>query len=549
LIEKSSYLRYLPPVLWENEPPAPGFSLGAALRIFEKILTGIADDVTIQHGDHTHEPITGSVARLHQLFDPWQTPQSFLPWLASWVALEFPTLQGRPLWDEYQRRKVTSEIAQIYRLRGLKAGLNQYLDLYAVGQTRPRVALDDGSRLLVTSPTPGQIAPVTALVSQGPVVSGSTVLVEGLVRPWCVAAGPAGSLFVGDTGVPVSVPLPLKSRVWRISAAGHYDLAGTPPKPQPLAPDTLPLTQVVALTVRPAQAGQPETLYILDRPGKLYALPAPYTGTPAALVTSLAVGNTTLWPVAMSLDTNGDLLILDRGDGPGTPNPPKIITVRPNPLGVTRKPLQKVIEPLSLLVQRDGKLIVGDGREQEPAQPAQRAGNLVRMDRSDPANWTETALLPTPNPLVAPTAVTRSDDTHLYVLDAGLKPFAPPITDPFVLTVAEPASVYRVDLGSNPPTVTRVTQLGHLVFPTGMAADGGRLLICDPGQPEVAGLTPVWSRLLPFRFGVVVHFADARLPPDPDARTTVQRQVIGNIRSIVEQQKPAHTLWNLITAI
>jgi phage tail-like protein len=556
MAEKSSYLRYLPPVLWANEPSAPAFSLGTTLRIFEKILTGIEDDVTIQHGNHTHEPITAVVARLSRLFDPWQTPSSFLPWLASWVALAFPTLQGQPLWDEYQQRKVTSEITQIYRLRGLKAGLNQYLDLYAVGQTRPRVTLDDGSRLLVTSPQPGQMAPVTALVSQGPVVSGSAVLAEGLVQPWCVAAAPDGSLFVGDTGVPTSVPLSLRSRVWRISAAGHYDLAGTPPRPQPLAPNTTPpLTQVVALAVRPPQAGQPETLYILDRPGRLYALPTPYTGTQAALVTSLAVANTTLWPVAMAVDTNGDLLVLDRGDGPGTPNPPKIITVRPNPLAVARKSLQQVIEPLSLLVQPDGKLIVGDGREQEPAQPAQLAGNLVRVDRSNAANWTETVLLPASNPLVAPTAVIRRDDTHFYVLDAGLKPFEPPIADPFILTVAEPAGVYRIDLGTNPPTLTRVTQAGYLVYPTGMAANGGRLLICDPGQPEVRNLASVWwkqpvvSRLLPFRFGVVVHFADSRLPSDPDARTNVLRQVVGNIQSIVEQQKPVHTLWNLITAI
>jgi phage tail-like protein len=544
----SSYLRYLPPVLWRDEPAPPEFSLGAMLRIFEKILTGIDDDIAVEHDDHTHEPITAMIGRLHRLFDPWQTPQSFLPWLASWVALEFPTLQGQPLWDSYQQRKVTSEIVRIYRLRGLRSGLNEYLDLYAVGQTRPRVALDDGGRLLVATPRQGALASLAALVSQGPVVSGTTVLAEGLVRPWCVAPAPDGGLFVGDTGVPVSVPLPLRSRVWRISATGHYDLAGSPPRPQPLAPDTLPLSQVVALAVRPARGGHPETLYILDRPGKLYALPAPYLATPATLVTSLAVGNTTLWPTAMGVDTNGDLLILDRGDGPGTPNPPKVITVDPDPLTVTRTSLTEVIEPLSLLVRPNGSLIVGDGRQQEPTGPVQFPANLILVDRSA-ATWVETMLLPPANPLVAPTAVVQADQTRVYVLDAGLKPFAPPITDPFVLSVAEPARVYAVDLSTSPAMLTAVTEPGHLVFPTGMAASNGRLAICDPGQPEVAGLTPVWSRLLPYRFSVVVHFAEDRLPADPDARTTVQRQVVGNIRTIVDQQKPAHTLWNLVTAI
>jgi phage tail-like protein len=551
MTELSSYLRYLPPVLWQDEPAPPGFSLGTALRIFEKILTGIDDGVTVGHGDHVHPAITDLVARQYQLFDPWRTPQAFLPWLASWVGLEFPTLQGQPLWDEYQRRKATAEIARIDRLRGLRTGLNQYLDLFAVGQTRPRVTLDDGRRLLVTTPVPNQLAPLAALVTQGPVLSGGLaagpVLSEGLIRPWCVTPAPDGGLFVGDIGVPGSVALPLTSRVWRISATGGYDLTGTPPRPQPLARDTLPLAQVIALAVRPAQSGLPETLYILDRSGKLYALPAPYVGVSASLVTALAMGNTTIWPAAMAVDTNGDLLVLDRGDGPGTSNPPKVITVKPSPLAVTRKNLTTVLEPLSMIVQPDGKLIIGDGGDQEPDGPAQLSGNLVQVTRSG-TNWAEAALLPTANPLVAPTGLARSG-SRLYVLDAGLKPFYPPNIDPFVLSVAEPAVVYTVDTTSAPATIAAATESGNLAFPTGLAAAGGRLVICDPGQPEVAGLIPVFSRLLPCRFDVVIHFVDTRLPADPDQRANVQRQVVGNIRAVVERQKPAHSLWNLVTAI
>jgi phage tail-like protein len=552
MAELSSYLRYLPPVLWQDEPAPPEFSLGTALRIFEKILTGIDDDVAVEHDGHRHPAITELVDRQYQLFDPWRTPPAFLPWLASWVGLEFPTLQGQQLWDEYQQRKATAEIAGIDRLRGLRAGLNQYLELFAVGQTRPRVTLDDGRRLLVTKPVPNQLAPLAALVTQGPVLSGGLaagpVISEGMIRPWCVTPAPDGSLFVGDIGVPGVVSLPLKSRVWRISATGAYDLTGTPPRPQPLAPDTLPLTQVIALAVRPAGNGLPETLYILDRSGKLFGLPAPYVGVSATQLTTVAPGgNTTIWPVAMAVDTNGDLVVLDRGDGPGTSNPPKIITVKPNPVTVTRKNLTTVLEPLSMIVQPDGKLVIGDGGNQEPTGPSQLPGNLVQVTRSG-TNWVETALLPAANRLVAPTGIARLGD-RLYVLDAGLKPFAPPNIDPFVLNAAEPAAVYTVDLAASPATVTPATEAGNLAFPTGLTASGGRLVICDPGQPEVAGLIPVWSRLLPCRFDVVIHFVDARLPTDPDQRSTVQRQVVGNIRAIVERQKPAHSLWNLITVI
>ncbi|MEU7872999.1 phage tail protein [Dactylosporangium sp. NPDC049140] len=547
--EKSSYLQYLPPVLWQGEPDLPEFSLGAFLRIFEKVLTGIDDGVAVTHDGHTHASIGTVISGLSDLVDPWRTPPEFLPWLASWVGLEFPTLSGQPLWDAYQQRKATADIAGIDRLRGLRNGLNRYLDLFSIGPARPRVAVDDGRRLLITAPAAGTLAPMSAFVSQGPVVSGTTILAEGLVRPWAVTPAPGGGVFVADIGVPTSVPIPLKNRVWRIDPAGHHDVSGTPPLPVPLAPGTLPLNRVTALAVRPALGSLPETLYIQDRSGQLYGLPSPYLGASASVLTNLVAGASTFWPVAMAIDTNGDVLVLDRGDGPGTANPPKVITVRPgtSPVQVTRKNLTTVLEPLALLVRPDGRLVVGDGGVQQPTGVPVPAGNLVLVDRSA-ATWTETPLLPAANPLVAPTGLVLAG-TRLYVLDNGLKPFAPPTIDPFVLAAAEPARVYAVDLAASPPTIAAATEPGQLVYPTGMCALGDRLVIADPGQPEVTGLVSVLSRVLPYRFDVVVHFTDSRLPTDPAARGVMQRQVVGNIRSIVEQQKPAHALWNLVTEI
>jgi hypothetical protein len=46
---KSSYLQYLPPVLWMGEPEAPEFSLGRFLLAFEHILTGLDDQPAIAH--------------------------------------------------------------------------------------------------------------------------------------------------------------------------------------------------------------------------------------------------------------------------------------------------------------------------------------------------------------------------------------------------------------------------------------------------------------------------------------------------------------------
>ena len=374
-MKSSRYLDYLPPVLWRDDPDPPGFSLGQLLLIFEKVLTGIDDDdITIGHGNHVHSPITAQIATIDELLDPWKARPDFLPWLASWVALEFPALQGRVLWDEYQRRRATSQIARIYRERGLKSGLARYLELYAAGPAKLRVALDDGSRLLATTPQPAQLAPVTALVTQGPVITGTRVVSEGLVRPRCAAMAPDGHIFVGDAGVPAGVAVAVKNRVWRFTPSGQYDLAGSPPRPQPVAAGSLTLNGVTAVAVRPAQTGAPETMYVLERSGRLSAVPSPYLDQTATLVTTLTVGASTFSPVAMAVDTNGNLLVLDRGDGAGTPNPPKIITVRPQPLSVSRTPLRQVVEPLSLLVRSGGELVIGDGRQQQPAQAGDFAG-------------------------------------------------------------------------------------------------------------------------------------------------------------------------------
>ena len=65
--EVSSYLAYLPPVLWRDDP-APGddtsegsesrLGLGAALRIFEKVATGLPDDVAPVSYTHLTLPTT-----------------------------------------------------------------------------------------------------------------------------------------------------------------------------------------------------------------------------------------------------------------------------------------------------------------------------------------------------------------------------------------------------------------------------------------------------------------------------------------------------------
>jgi hypothetical protein len=465
------------------------------------------------------------------------------------VALDFPTLQDEPLWEEYQRRKVTAEIAQIYRLRGRRAGLNQYLELYAVGHTRPRVTVDDGARLVTVTPRAGARADVAALVTQGPVVVGNVLRAEGLTRPWCITVDAAGDLLVGDIGLPDSAAVTVPSRLWRLDPSGRYPLAGTPPRPRPLVAD-LPLKDVVGVAVRPARAPAPETLYVLTRTGRLFAIPAPLDQSAATLVTTLTASGGAVSMVGLAVDPgSGDLLALDRGAREPEAAAPSMVRIRPDPLKVTRTKLSEVREPLCLAVEPDGTFLIGDGREQAPTTPAQFPGNLVRVDpRQDP--WAESLLLPTDradNPLVSPTAVVRLAGA-MYVLDVGLKPFAPSNTDPFICPVAEHAAVYQVDSHGGAGVVP-ITGPGQFVYPSGMVAAGDRLVVCDPGQREVSGLEPYWGRVRPFRFDVVVHFTDSRLPRDPRDRKQALDQAVGTISTIVTEQKPGHTVWTLTTSI
>ena len=115
--------------------------------------------------------------------------------------------------------------------------------------------------------------------------------------------------------------------------------------------------------------------------------------------------------------------------------------------------------------------------------------------------------------------------------------------DPFICPVAQDAAIYQIDLTATPPSAVRITGPRQFVFPTGMTAAGNQLVVCDPGQPEAFGLQPYWSRVRPHQFSVVIHFTASRVPDDQDARHLVLSQALGNISTIVEAQKPAHTVW------
>ena len=111
----SSYLQYLPAIYKKDE------FAGRFLRIFEDIL----------------QPIEGLVDNVPYYLDPGVTTEAFLPWLASWLGL---ALDER--WPIHRRRRLVASAVELYRWRGTRKGLSEFLRIYT-GVT-PQIAESTG---------------------------------------------------------------------------------------------------------------------------------------------------------------------------------------------------------------------------------------------------------------------------------------------------------------------------------------------------------------------------------------------------------------------
>jgi phage tail-like protein len=105
--------------------------MGRFLLIFESIL----------------DPIERTVDNSHFYFDPLIAPESFVPWLTSWLGL---CLDRRIPPD--QRRRLLREGAELYRWRGTKKGLTEYLKIFtgvepSIVEEAPGMVLGPQTRL------------------------------------------------------------------------------------------------------------------------------------------------------------------------------------------------------------------------------------------------------------------------------------------------------------------------------------------------------------------------------------------------------------------
>ncbi|MCD4737677.1 MAG: hypothetical protein K8R89_00240 [Anaerolineae bacterium] len=107
---QGSYLRYLP-ALYERDD-----FMGRFLMLFESFWW----------------PIERQIDNLPYYLDPRTAPVDLLPWLASWLDL---VLDKR--WPESKRRRLLQAAVSLYRRRGTRDGLADYLEIYT--DVRPEI--------------------------------------------------------------------------------------------------------------------------------------------------------------------------------------------------------------------------------------------------------------------------------------------------------------------------------------------------------------------------------------------------------------------------
>lgn len=145
--EVSHYLDYLPSAYRDRDNEF----MGRFLLIFESIM----------------DPLINTVDNIALYFDPGLTPESMLPWLANWVdqALD-------PAWPIERRRELVAKASELYRWRGTRRGLTEYLRIYT------------GKKPEIVEYIPGMILDENTLLGENTVLGSSgsghhfTVVVE-----------------------------------------------------------------------------------------------------------------------------------------------------------------------------------------------------------------------------------------------------------------------------------------------------------------------------------------------------------------------------------
>ena len=138
-VAQRSFVRFLPQIYQQDDALGHHF-LREYLWVFQHLFASITDKL-----DSTHT-----------YYDPRESPEEFLPWLASWVAL---TLDID--WDESKKRKLIRSAAENYRRRGTRRAIEEVLHIF----------LDNSVRIEENAwPYPGFCIGVTSSIGEDTIV-------------------------------------------------------------------------------------------------------------------------------------------------------------------------------------------------------------------------------------------------------------------------------------------------------------------------------------------------------------------------------------------
>ncbi len=74
---------------------------------------------------HIFDSVSEKIDNIHNLFRPYDTPEDFLPWLASWVGFVLDED-----WPEEKKRYLLRRAVDYYRIRGTVKGLKLFLSIF-----------------------------------------------------------------------------------------------------------------------------------------------------------------------------------------------------------------------------------------------------------------------------------------------------------------------------------------------------------------------------------------------------------------------------------
>jgi phage tail-like protein len=107
-VSRESYLRWMPALFHRND------ALGR--NIIRDILWIV---------QHLFGSIEERLNEMHKYFDPYETPEKFLPWLASWTAMIV-----EEDWPVAKKRRLIRKAVELYRIRGTVKGLKLFVSLF-----------------------------------------------------------------------------------------------------------------------------------------------------------------------------------------------------------------------------------------------------------------------------------------------------------------------------------------------------------------------------------------------------------------------------------